>query len=329
MLSALIDDSHFKRVRKACIPCRNAKVGCDNKRPCSRCSKHGFENACVDAARKQRPTKKNKTDAFDDFIDAPSTSMSVNVGVSGGVGSMVPSSPLSFLNSFLQDESFLGEVPSTLTDSSEEPSPPSLLHSPSLASQSSNCVVVLKELDQIRDSIDRLNESIQIQQQQQQQQQVQLQQLQQRQSLIPHDQVYLQIESESSTHLVPAFLNPQAPPSDECFALWDLKEDYLLIDCTQKFADLLGYIEPKELVLCFGLPRFIDFIHPKFVPHVRVTCQDAQNKNITTFNRPCLLKKKDGMYVHVFINIRRANGILKTRVLQVLDRGILDKSTVA
>ncbi|KAH8829641.1 hypothetical protein DL96DRAFT_1068102 [Flagelloscypha sp. PMI_526] len=42
-----------RQVKRACVHCRKACKRCDEKRPCTRCTRYGFAN-CVDAARKER-----------------------------------------------------------------------------------------------------------------------------------------------------------------------------------------------------------------------------------------------------------------------------------
>jgi len=42
------------RVKRACQNCKKSKRCCDSFRPCSRCSRLGFEDSCVDAERKEK-----------------------------------------------------------------------------------------------------------------------------------------------------------------------------------------------------------------------------------------------------------------------------------
>ncbi|EFA83019.1 fungal Zn2-Cys6 binuclear cluster domain-containing protein [Heterostelium album PN500] len=47
----------IKRVRRACLNCRNSKVACDQQRPCTRCVKQEIGHTCYDLPRKKREKK--------------------------------------------------------------------------------------------------------------------------------------------------------------------------------------------------------------------------------------------------------------------------------
>eukprot|EP01133_Synstelium_polycarpum_P012600 gene12600-14786_t len=53
-----------KRAKRACLNCRSSKVACDQQRPCTRCTKHGIEETCLDIPRKPKVVgKRQKKDA--------------------------------------------------------------------------------------------------------------------------------------------------------------------------------------------------------------------------------------------------------------------------
>lgn len=276
------ENQTFKRVRKACIPCRNAKVGCDNQRPCTRCAKHGFESTCIDAVRKKRKSKKARV-AEDATIATPSFDFAGSVSSEGDNNSpqldfsAPPMTPMSYLHTLLQDD-----LP---IDAGQFNSNPTVEY-PQLAS-------VTLPPPNLPTSPPKPN----------------FNPLQQQQYWASH----------GSSHVVqlPSYLNPSENQTDEAFAMWDMASNYVLLDCSPKFATLLGYSTPKDMILCHGLIRFFDIVHPKLLPVVFDTCRDANEKQINSFDRPCAWVKKDGKMLHVFVNISRNGSLLRTRVQHV------------
>eukprot|EP01133_Synstelium_polycarpum_P002090 gene2090-2380_t len=54
-----------RRVKKACLNCRNIKLACDHHRPCTRCVKSGAESKCIDVPRKSKVVKqRNKREWY-------------------------------------------------------------------------------------------------------------------------------------------------------------------------------------------------------------------------------------------------------------------------
>jgi len=47
-----------KQVKRACTNCRKSHSGCDDLRPCSRCTDNGLEASCEDVPRKKRATRR-------------------------------------------------------------------------------------------------------------------------------------------------------------------------------------------------------------------------------------------------------------------------------
>jgi len=48
-----------KRVKVACVPCRQQKMACESARPCSRCVRHGREDKCIDFVPGMTPAAAN------------------------------------------------------------------------------------------------------------------------------------------------------------------------------------------------------------------------------------------------------------------------------
>lgn len=51
-----------KRTKAACVHCQSAKVACSSMRPCVWCIRHGLQDTCVDAPKKERKRKSPDTD---------------------------------------------------------------------------------------------------------------------------------------------------------------------------------------------------------------------------------------------------------------------------
>jgi len=54
-----------KRTKAACVHCQSAKVACSSQRPCVWCIRHGLQETCVDAPKKERKRKTPDVDTPD------------------------------------------------------------------------------------------------------------------------------------------------------------------------------------------------------------------------------------------------------------------------
>jgi len=60
-----------KRTKAACVHCQTAKVACSSMRPCVWCIRHGLQDSCIDAPKKDRKPNKRKSPG-DDSLRSPS-----------------------------------------------------------------------------------------------------------------------------------------------------------------------------------------------------------------------------------------------------------------
>jgi len=304
-------------VRKACIPCRNAKVGCDNQRPCSRCVKHGFENTCVDAVRKQRLTKKSRAETNPAYELEKGTSSPDTTSPD----LLVPPSPITFLSSLLQDDIPAFDIGSIQNSSIPSPSIGLLTSETSLSAPQQNLApMLLRELGQVRDSISNITHMLHQQQQQLQAQNEQHQIL--HQYLEPRlnlrtGELYARTDpAELNEIVLPSYLTHQVHATDDAFVIFD-DASAPIVDCSPRFAEILGYSSPRELLLGHGLVRLIDILNPKLIQSAIDTCRDAKIKNILSFERPSVFACKDGSSVRVYLSVKRANGYNTARIIHI------------
>lgn len=70
-----------KRTKSACVHCQTAKVACSSARPCVWCIRHGLQDTCVDAPKKERKRKSPDSDQTTPVAPLPVTTTYNNIGL--------------------------------------------------------------------------------------------------------------------------------------------------------------------------------------------------------------------------------------------------------